>query len=498
MGHFYNPPPPFVGGAQPHAPHALNPSAEAVAVNNPPPTHPGRIPVMAETIALWQPPDPNPMLGGRQPLEPRKLSPQLTAVVVNDPPYTHPGRIPVTAEIVALSQPPDPNPMIGGRQPLEPRKLNPQLIAVRVDQPPIPIPESVLLAVDAAWRSDPVPTQVVQRIVTGAVAGSQVIPTPENAFAVIDAAWRQEPAPLLPRKNAPGIPGSSVDAPPIPVPENLFAVIDAAWRQDPAPTIPGKLNASFEAVAVNNPPIPVPENYIVASWLAWIPPDPSPTLPRNLGPGIPGQSVDNPPPPLTMTVVLLPPDPLPQTTRPLVQAGAPAARVPFTPNWLMTVLASWTPADPAPQKAMTLNASFEAVRVDQPPVPTPEPMLTVIDAWWRQDVAPVVGRPSAATVPAPVASLPRAPAFVPTVAWLLPDPVPQTAGRLNPAVEAVRVDAPSPSSVAAMAAVYAMWNAPLPPPTIVNARLIPGTITLTANPKYIIGYSKRPIRKLPQ
>src|SRR5229473_845709 len=92
MGHFYAPPPPIVSatGAQAYAPNRLPPAVEAVPVNEPPYTHPGRTPVAAEIVALTLP---------------RNLNPALTAVRVDNPLPEHPEQWIETLVVKQLWQP---------------------------------------------------------------------------------------------------------------------------------------------------------------------------------------------------------------------------------------------------------------------------------------------------------------------------------------------------------------------------------------------------------
>jgi len=138
---FFPPPPPFMGGAQPHAPRELPPSITAVPVNNPPFTQGGPIAVIAEVVAIGQP---NPWqyvfagpVAGRQPYGPRQLNPSITAVPVNNPPFTYGGPIALLAEEAAIAQP-DPwtYNFAGATQPFTPKKNSPGIPGQSADPPP--------------------------------------------------------------------------------------------------------------------------------------------------------------------------------------------------------------------------------------------------------------------------------------------------------------------------------------------------------------------------
>jgi hypothetical protein len=140
---YYPPPPPFMGGAQPHVPRELPPSITAVEVDNPPSTLGGPISLPASVIAAnwpewsavaW----PYAFIRSAQPYGQRQLSPGIPGQDVDKPPISQlGGPYALKAEAVAIAQP-DPwtYSFFGGRAPFEPKKLSPGIPGQDVDNPP--------------------------------------------------------------------------------------------------------------------------------------------------------------------------------------------------------------------------------------------------------------------------------------------------------------------------------------------------------------------------
>lgn len=221
MGIFRQPPPPFLGGAQPYAPRDLPPSITAVAVNDPPFSHYSR-----NTFAVvpsqwgWLPPTwPFIFAGGAQPYSAKQLLPP-SLLSVDDPPFFHGGRgaariideqwtwLPsawpfvfaggqqpyspsrLHPAVLAIDNPPFvhsgratsriiddqwrwlpeswPYAFSGARQPYAPRWLPPTITAVAVDNPPFGIPnKAASAAIARSWIFPPPLPQLNQRLVIG-------------------------------------------------------------------------------------------------------------------------------------------------------------------------------------------------------------------------------------------------------------------------------------------------------------------------------------------
>lgn len=163
MGIFYQPPPPIVAAntAQPYAHGNLNPSIEAVEVDNPPPLVAGTSVFTISLLAQLAQPDPFQWagMGGLQPYARRLVDANDLAVAVNNP-------IPISggptnaAQLAANQAQPDPWIRVelgagGGLQPYAGRQINPSVINVPTNPPP-PDRRSVqsMATVNASWIID--------------------------------------------------------------------------------------------------------------------------------------------------------------------------------------------------------------------------------------------------------------------------------------------------------------------------------------------------------
>lgn len=160
MAIYYPPPPPFMGGAQPHVPRKLPPAIIAVEVDNPPTTLGGPIAILASIIAAWQP---NPWVygiygpKGGQPYAANQIAPGIPGQSIDRPPVQHPARSPQFAAIIAAWQP---NPWVydyfgvNGSQPYAPRRLPAVLLAVQVSVFPFQHPGRSVAAAEivAQWQ----------------------------------------------------------------------------------------------------------------------------------------------------------------------------------------------------------------------------------------------------------------------------------------------------------------------------------------------------------
>lgn len=159
MGIYYQPPPPFMGGGQPHAPARLPAAVLAFVPSGLPFTYGGPIAIKAAIVAIAQP---NPwtyiFLGGSQPYARPPLPPAITAVRVDNPPFCDGGPVPLPASIVAMAQP---NPwtwsFMGRQQPFGARQLSPAIPGQSADPPPVSHPGRSALAAQivTTWQPNP-------------------------------------------------------------------------------------------------------------------------------------------------------------------------------------------------------------------------------------------------------------------------------------------------------------------------------------------------------
>lgn len=344
MGYFYPPPPPFIGGRQPHEPAKLAPQLTAVRVDNPPamggldadilnvvlqswsastqPVQRGKFFVQSVdnppavggldpdvynvVVRSWYAPQPDPFMGGRQPLAQRILPPSITAVRVDNPPAAGALDADLYALIARSWDPPTPNPFMGGRQPLVGRILPPSLLGVRVDNPPpiggldadnyavilqawIPPPPNPFLGGLQPLQLRNLPVSVTAVAVNNPPLGYR----PWLASTV--SQW-QPPWPVAQgwRYVVQGAGATTVDNPPLMggIDADVYSVILQAWV--PAAPEP-KQQTRFFVQSVDNPPVLRQQANAVFQTVvsAWAPPPPPPQAVRYV---VQGVRVDNPPP----------------------------------------------------------------------------------------------------------------------------------------------------------------------------------------------------------
>ena len=284
MGIFFHPPPPHMGGKQPHEPRKLVPSITNNPPSEPPYSHNGRDAWLPSVIRANGPPDPHLFTfeGGRQPLEGRKLHPDYLNVVAPDnPPFRHFGRTPEHAITQALSllYPPPP-PFIGGFQPHAPRRLNPSL----TDNPPDDPPNTK--RVQPIWY-DKNFWLIEAKQLSPAIPGQSVDNPPVFKRLPI---WYSNyyDRPIEAKQLSPAIPGQSVDAPPPLRRPNLYRATESP------PQIPRKFYVPEEVVVV------VEKVPFVGAWLStvlssWLPPY-APQRRELLNPSLTDNPPDDPPP----------------------------------------------------------------------------------------------------------------------------------------------------------------------------------------------------------
>ncbi len=328
---------------------------------------------------------------------------------------------------LAAWQPPDPNPFMGNDQALQRRVLPPTLIGVRVDNPPFAsFGRSVDGAEIIALNQPPDPSPFIGGL-----------------------------GPLMAREYA-----------------TTFPVVVVSF---PTPDADAEVN-------------------MMLIRRAWEPPDPLPTYPRKLSPGIPGQSVDLPPPQNeTMAIAaeliaLNQREPNPLVMRaPFGIPPEPVAvsYVPMTEPWIVSILASWQPADPVATIARKLSPGIPGQSVDAPPPDLDNDiveMIVSVSAWQPPDPAPTLPRRLAPGIPgqsvdSPVPDLDMADLIARTIvqSWQPPDPLPTPQRKLAPGVPGQSVDMPppNPDTDIALGEIIGLWQPPDPAATIPR-KLSPG------------------------
>lgn len=493
MGHYYNPPPPRMGGAQPHTPRKLAAGLLAAAV------------VATDLSGAYIP-----------------------RVVQVAPPAPQQKRMPNPAIYEAVAAPEefipnsrrhawqswaiaDPLPQLG-------RKLNPSLIAVQEDtlgkRPEVPV------AVHIAWIPPPplptlnekLPPSVADVAVndpSGHLGVLRIVrlaesPVPRKRRQLDPALLDNPPAPFVPFKRHPvwwwsegysiiaGAigPPDSVDDPPFAAHRVSLVVVPLAWRPPaPLPTLRPKLPPSDAAVAVDH--VSVQPGRYLATDLWWRVPPPQPTQARKLPPSVVDVAVNDPSgsaPFRVVTVAKAHPQ-LQRRFNPAVFAVADADTV-LRPFRLEAVYQAWRAPDPQPTQARKLPVTVTAVAEDtvlfrrpvQPyfaaPDPLPQRKNSLSPGIPGQSVDDPPGLQARVFVQvAPYAPVQVGPKYVHAAApdtaqpyrvildqWRVEYVRPQTARPLNPSITAVAVDDPPFNSRDWRPGVLVAWRLPDPLP----------------------------------
>jgi hypothetical protein len=267
MAVFFPPPPPFMGGRQPHAGIPLAPAIIAIRVDNPPFTDGGPVPLPAAIVSIAQP---NPwtysFMGARQPYGSKQLSPAIPGQSLDQPVAIQPGRTPVALSIAATWQPDPWTFAFQGRQPYEPRRLSPGVPGMSADPPPVTLGGPIALKMEMVAVAQPDPWVYTFHTRNGVSA-----------------------QPYGARSISPAIPGQSTDPPPFALggpgvlKMEMVAVNQIDWsviawpylflgnRQPYAPRL---LPAASGAVAVSSVPSTHRERTAIfqAIRAAWNPP----------------------------------------------------------------------------------------------------------------------------------------------------------------------------------------------------------------------------------
>jgi hypothetical protein len=189
MAMFYPPPPPFMGGRQPHAPSQLPAGLVAVSADQPPVTLGGPFALLAEVVQIAQP-DPwtYSFMGRSQPFGARQLSPGVPGQSKDPPPFSHASRGARFAGLVAAWQP---DPWIyaglGARQAYMGRQISPGIPGQSINDPPHTLGGPIALRAEAVSIAQPDPWVY---------------------------AFMGQLQPFGKRTLSPGVPGQSADSPP--------------------------------------------------------------------------------------------------------------------------------------------------------------------------------------------------------------------------------------------------------------------------------------------
>lgn len=525
MGHFYNPPPPFMGATQPHGGRELSPSLEAVPEDNPPFKNAGRLAITGAIIALCQPAPAWAFMGGRQMLAPRTLPPSITAQSVSDPPFGHEGRWEPTHAIIRAWQPPDPSPFMGRRQGLEPRKLPPSISAVPENDPPFGHEGSFVGTHPIIWSwhvPGPAPTQRPRYVPLTAVSVADDPPfgDPDRRVALqVVQSWllATTSSPVVARLPSPGIPGWSVDNPP---PVKPKPDLRSAWEVAVAPIVLREPSPGLPGWSVDNPPPAKPEQDLRSAWEVPV----TPIEARLMSPGIPGMSVDNPPaiastqslqlsawpakpvlvqltlpavPQEETAAVDSPPivggrqdilrgwfQPGPQPTQgrklpPSVMAVA-VNDPPFNQrNSLSGILLAWQPAAPTP---WVVRYAIQGVAVNDPPFTQRRPLPGILAAWQPVPSVPWSSRYLVQELVVTVTYTPLNRAWMGSVlsSWVDAPAPAQRARQLSPGIPGQSVDAPPFTQRTALPGILAAWQPASPLPWV--ARYIAPSLEVVFTP----------------
>lgn len=471
---------------------------------------------------------PNPFVGGAQPLAPHELPPSLEDVPVNNPPFSHGGRLVCLALIVALAQPGDPFPN-------QARLGSPALLPVAASTT-VPLTNEELLAVYAAWQQDQYPQQRRTAFIPGSSVDAPPIVTNEELIAV-SAFWPpQDWAAQKGRQLPPALIAVPVDNPPVITSVKFWAAWESWKFPDPRVQSTRTLPPSLLSVVVNNPPVPTPEVFW-ATYEGWKFPDPRSQSTRNLPPSLTAVRVDNPPIPTPeifwsafewwkdVAPAVIPARPVPQA--PAAATGQVAASV-----MPLAIYAAWQADQPAiqgprarlivsvdnPPNASTAKFSAiwenwksldprgqsskqaQIVSVDNPPAVTNASFWTIWENWkfpdpksqpsrslqissvdnppsWNQNgfwnsyanwlIQPPPFWPPRYLVQGAVVNAPPPtgrPLWLSAVltAWTPGDPQPAQRGLLNPSTTAVRVDAPPSIRAGYFGFLFDSWTTPQP------------------------------------
>lgn len=342
MAIYRQPPSPFVGGRQPLDSRDLNPSAEAVEVNDP---VPNRSPAILIAILIaWQP---GPPLPQRQILLPQ----EFVAVEEKVPFKRHPlGIYPDYFQFISSEKQifeEEKVPFIRQNinyvieyHPQLPKRLPVDVIAVPEDNPPFTSRTNLPTIIN--WWIPP--TYVIQPklgVITEVAAEEKVsfkqyqpIQYPEGYL------------PQLPRKLPVDVTAVPENDPPFTSRTNLPAILIAWEPGPPRPFFGNKATPSLISVQPDNPPFT--SRTVLPILQSWIPGPPYPWLGYKINPSLSAVPEDNPPftSRTNLPTILnwwIPPPPKPQTGVGLViEFVAPVEeKVPYKSH-ISTIVSNWS------------------------------------------------------------------------------------------------------------------------------------------------------------
>jgi hypothetical protein len=463
VGHYYNPPSPHIGGRQPLEPPRIIP-ASGPAPTNPP--FMGGSKIRSEILISWLPPAPGPYLDMDQPYAPPTMQP----VAISSTNGIQPGAR-VGQDVLDSWMLPAPGPFLDMDQPYAP----PLLVPPSADRPIIGA--FVSLAVLDAWIP-PAPQPIVEVLTVPPVSADRPIVGAVIPEAIL-ISWQLLAPAWQPASYA------------------IQQPIAAASYVPPAPRM-----MSWQGL---DPALQVARDLIPPSG-------PVPTNPPFMG----GASV-----PEAVLISWLPPAPQPPVTQAGVKQGVAPSAPPIGGGVPAAILQAWWTAG--------WTVAAEAYQPQGAPQPAKTAIDGILQSWLPPAPQPPViadntipasaDRPISASVPNAVMASwqtavpswqpqsypiqqPAVPSYVPPAArvmpsWPAPDPAFQSSSTIDPPRSGpVPSNPPVIGGSAALQAIYAAWNVPLPAATVVNAHVVLGTITLTLNPEYLVGYSNIPKRVL--
>ena len=364
-----------------------------------------------------------------------------------------------------------PPPFVGGVQPNAGHLGNVPSEAVPANNPPfahLGRTAIILAGVLAAWVApDPLPTLPTAKAAAAIPPVATIVGKPNQAvlWSALAAWWAVPDAlPTLSKKLTP----PSVDNPPgVSARQPL-----AAWWPAPDPQPPLTIKLVQPLIAAAGQPYAV-------SWLApvlstWAVADPLPTQAGKLSPQITAVPVNNPPGiEFSLSGILSawqPPDPIQVARTFRIQSGAAIApQQPTAPNWLTSVVASWSGIDPLPALRNNLSPQIIAVRVDNPPG-IELSLANVLAAWQAPDPAQPVRNFNVQSGVAPAVTQPFSPSWFPIVfaSWQQADGQP-----ILPVHTPQGTSAFVPYASHWLQSVLAAW-APVDPISFPTARFTPG------------------------
>lgn len=328
MGHYYNPPPPHIGAAQPLEKRKLTPSS------GPLPQSPFRgSRVGTETLVSWAA-----AVATVTIVLPHLLVPQPAAA-------TTPLFKKTNFEIYRAWDAAAPAPITA-------KNLNPPISGPTPQNPPFAgtrVPTSILVG----WLPAPLTPIVAGNLDPPISAAVAAFPFTGSVISAATFAWYAPPALISLRSLNPSASGPAPQNPPI-VGTHVPVEIQVGWiPTPPIPIVAVNLKPPIGIVAPSNPPF-IGTYVPIAVRVARIPPPPLPIVAINLDPPINGPVISNPPfagtkVPTEVLASWLPPAPYPIVAVNGLPQSAPAPFFPYIGSVVpVPVQAAWLPPAPRP------------------------------------------------------------------------------------------------------------------------------------------------------